>query len=263
KVNPYYLYYFISSYAFFRQIETGWNYGTQQNIGMRVMENLSVLIPPLNDQRSIYTFLDRKTSEIDSLISDKEKLISLLEEKRQAIITEAVTKGLNPDVKMKDSGVEWIGEIPKHWEISSLNLHLKESKTKNIGNKEKNVLSLSYGRIKRRNIKNNFGLLPESFETYRVVKNGDIVLRLTDLQNDKRSLRVGLVQEKAIITSDYLTLVPNQNILSEYASLLLHAYDLKKVFYGFGSGVRQSIGFQELKKLPILLPSKEEQNDIC
>src|SRR5699024_4580975 len=84
-----------------------------------------------------------------------------------------------------------------------------------------------------------------------------------DLQNDKRSLRVGLVKEKGIITSAYLTLVPNQNILSEYASLLLHAYDLKKVFYGFGSGVRQSIGFQELKKLPILLPSKEEQNDIC
>ncbi|GAA3721369.1 restriction endonuclease subunit S [Salinicoccus jeotgali] len=237
--------------------------GGQKNISQGIIRSLRIDVPSLTVQNRIINFLDQKTSEIDTLISDKEKLIALLEEKRQAIITETVTKGLNPDVKMKDSGVEWIGEIPEHWEISSLNLHLKESKTKNIGNKEKNVLSLSYGRIKRRNIKNNFGLLPESFETYRVVKNGDIVLRLTDLQNDKRSLRVGLVKEKGIITSAYLTLVPNQNILSEYASLLLHAYDLKKVFYGFGSGVRQSIGFQELKKLPILLPSKEEQYDIC
>lgn len=236
---------------------------TFKAISSEDLKNYKILSPEPFYQDLIVNFLDRKTSEIDTLIADKEKLIELLKEKRQAIITETVTKGLDQDVKMKDSGVEWIGEIPVHWELSSLNLYLKESKTKNIGNKEKNVLSLSYGRIKRRNVESNFGLLPESFETYRVVQEGDIVLRLTDLQNDKKSLRVGLVKENGIITSAYLTLVPNENILSEYASLLLHVYDLKKVFYGFGSGVRQSIGFQELKKLPVLLPNREEQLAIC
>ncbi|MFS0752634.1 restriction endonuclease subunit S [Oceanobacillus sp. 1P07AA] len=80
------------------------------------IENEFWAVPDLREQQEIVKLLDNKTTEIDLLISDNEKLITLLEEKRQAIITEAVTKGLNLDVKMKDSGVEWIGEIPEHWE---------------------------------------------------------------------------------------------------------------------------------------------------
>jgi len=82
--------------------------------------NVKVAVPSKSEQDLIVSFLNRKTSEIDTLIEDKEKLIQLLEEKRQAIITEAVTKGLDPDVQMKDSGVEWIGEIPKHWTTSKI-----------------------------------------------------------------------------------------------------------------------------------------------
>ena len=84
------------------------------------VNNLLSILPPKNEQIAIANFLDQKTAEIDGLIADKEKLIELLQEKRQAIITEAVTKGLNPNVKMKDSGIEWIGEIPEHWEIKPL-----------------------------------------------------------------------------------------------------------------------------------------------
>lgn len=219
--------------------------------------------PSIKEQNQIAGFLDEKTSEIDSLIADKEKLIELLEEKKQVIITEAVTKGLNPNVKMKDSGVEWIREIPEHWDIQPLFTLFKESKKKNVGNKEQNVLSLSYGKIIRRDVETNFGLLPESFETYQIVEKGYIVLRLTDLQNDKRSLRCGLVKEKGIITSAYVSLVPNDTINEVYAYYLLHAYDLFKVFYGLGSGVRQSMGFSDLKRVPILLPPKDEQNHIA
>jgi len=82
-------------------------------------------MPTIEEQKAIANFLDHKTSEIDSLIADKEKLIKKLEEYKQSIITEAVTKGLNPDVKMKDSGIEWIGEVPEHWEIKRLK-HLLE-----------------------------------------------------------------------------------------------------------------------------------------
>ena len=84
------------------------------------LRNLTSLQVPCHDLTSIADFLDQKTSEIDGLIADKEKLVTLLQEYRQAIISEAVTKGLNPDVKMKDSGVEWIGEIPEHWEMYRL-----------------------------------------------------------------------------------------------------------------------------------------------
>ena len=84
------------------------------------VNNLLSVLPPKNEQTAIANFLDQKTAEIDGLIADKEKLIELLQEKRQAIITEAVTKGLNPNVRMKDSGIEWIGEIPEHWGVSKI-----------------------------------------------------------------------------------------------------------------------------------------------
>ena len=101
-------------------VELFWSYGTQQNIGMNVIENLVVPLPPFLIQKAIAAYLDKEASRIDALISKKEHQIELLQEKRQAIITKAVTKGLDPSEKMKDSGVEWIGEIPQGWKIRRL-----------------------------------------------------------------------------------------------------------------------------------------------
>ena len=84
------------------------------------MRNIVLAIPPLQEQRAIATFLDRETAKIDALVAEQEKLIALLQEKRQAVISHAVTKGLDPNVPMKDSGVEWLGEVPGHWEIKPL-----------------------------------------------------------------------------------------------------------------------------------------------
>ncbi|QLQ63579.1 MULTISPECIES: restriction endonuclease subunit S [Providencia] len=86
---------------------------------------LPILIPPLEEQHKIANFLDHETAKIDTLIAKQEKLIELLQEKRQAVISHAVTKGLNPDVRMKDSGVEWLGEVPKHWRVVKLSYFLK------------------------------------------------------------------------------------------------------------------------------------------
>jgi type I restriction enzyme S subunit len=221
-----------------------------------------ITIPPIEEQSQMATFIRKKTSELDTLMSDKEKLIKLLKEKRQAIITEAVTKGLNPNVKMKDSGVEWIGEIPEHWKVKPLYSMYYERKIKNTNAVENNVLSLSYGKIIRRDVETNMGLLPESFSTYNIVKPGNIVLRLTDLQNDKRSLRCGFVEEEGIITSAYITLQNKVEFVSYFTYLLLHSYDVMKVFYGLGAGVRQSMTFIDLKKLPILVPPLNEQKEI-
>lgn len=94
--------------------------GTQLNLNTDTVGSITIGLPPLNEQIAIANFLDQKTAEIDGLIADKEKLIELLQEKRQAVITEAVTKGLNPNVRLKDSGIEWIGEIPEHWEVKRI-----------------------------------------------------------------------------------------------------------------------------------------------
>ncbi len=90
------------------------------NIGQSTILELEAPVPPLSEQTAITTFLDRETAKIDALVAEQEKLIALLQEKRQAVISHAVTKGLDPNVPMKDSGVEWLGEVPRHWEVLPL-----------------------------------------------------------------------------------------------------------------------------------------------
>ena len=165
--------------------------------------------------------------------------------------------------EMKDSGIEWIGEIPKDWEVHPVHAYFEEGKTKNYRMQEQNLLSLSYGRIIRKDINTNGGLLPASFNTYNVIEAGDIIIRPTDLQNDKRSLRTGLVKEQGIITSAYIDLRPKDNVNSKYYHYLLHSYDIIKVFYNMGNGVRQGLNFSEFAKLLLLEPTTVEQQQIA
>ncbi len=164
--------------------------------------------------------------------------------------------------KTKDSGIEWIGSVPSHWRVHTLYQLVTQVKEKNSNLQEKNLLSLSYGKIKRKDIDSPDGLLPASFDGYNIIEDGDIVLRLTDLQNDHTSLRVGLATERGIITSAYTTLRPIDTSNSKYLYYLLHAFDLKKGFYGMGSGVRQGLNYAEVKELRVVLPSQDEQNAI-
>ncbi|MGI6364424.1 MAG: restriction endonuclease subunit S [Bacillota bacterium] len=119
-INSSYLVFSMNSLFFRVQAERIASGTTRLRVNLGGVKNLRTLFPPLQEQQIIANFLDHKTSEIDNLIHDKEKLITLLQEYRQSVISEAVTKGLNPDVKMKDSGIEWIGEIPEHWETLRL-----------------------------------------------------------------------------------------------------------------------------------------------
>lgn len=164
--------------------------------------------------------------------------------------------------KLKDSGIDWIGYIPESWNVRTLYQLVTQVKCKNSELKENNLLSLSYGKIKRKDINSNEGLLPASFDGYNIIEAGDIVLRLTDLQNDHTSLRVGLSTERGIITSAYTTLRPINSRHSKYIYYLLHTFDLKKGFYGMGSGVRQGLTYDEVKELRVVLPSDTEQEAI-
>lgn len=162
----------------------------------------------------------------------------------------------------KPTPIPWLPQIPDHWELIGFNFLFRDNKEKNKGMKESLVLSLSYGNIIRKQKNENFGLIPESFETYQVLNPGYIVLRLTDLQNDKRSLRVGYVKERGIITSAYTGLVPNKTD-SRYYYYFLHYLDIKKHFYSLGGGVRQSSDYNELKKDKFPLPPLPEQTAIA
>lgn len=164
---------------------------------------------------------------------------------------------------MKDSGIAWVGIIPSHWIIHPVYYYFGERKNKNKFGQEENLLSLSYGKIIRKDINTSEGLLPESFNTYNIVEKGDIVIRPTDLQNDKRSLRTGLVQERGIITSAYICLKPIKDIDSRFFNYQLHSYDVIKVFYNMGNGVRQGLNFSEFSHLLVFEPPLDEQKRIA
>lgn len=245
-----------------KQSDNG-NFNTiRMRIPIEKINNLSVPYPSPSIQQQIADFLDHKTAEIGGLIDKIHTEIDTLKQYQSSVITQAVTKGLDPNVPMKDSGIEWIGEIPEKWKVAPLYKYFSERKNKNRAGNEKNLLSLSYGRIVRKNIESKGGLLPESFTTYNIIEPGDIIIRPTDLQNDKRSLRTGLSGEHGIITSAYIDLAPDGGTNSKYHHYLLHSYDIQKVFYNMGNGVRQGLNYSEFSKLKVLVPERLEQQQI-
>lgn len=264
-VNPIWMTYWLRSWYECK----GSPYYINQTTGIQNI-NLSLMLakekayyPDLVLQEKIIEFIDAKCTEIDALTADIQTQIDTLEQYKRSVITEAVTKGLNPDVEMKDSEIEWIGEIPATWDIHPVYSYFGERKNKNSLGNENNLLSLSYGRVIRKDINANGGLLPESFNTYNIVEADDIIIRPTDLQNDKRSLRTGLVKEHGIITSAYIDLCPIKHVSSRYFHYLLHAYDVMKVFYNMGNGVRQGLNYSEFSKLMVFEPSYAEQVSIA
>ena len=114
--------------------------------------DIKAIIPSLAEQQRIAEFLDRKCAEVDEMIALQEQIIEELKAYKQSVITEAVTKGLNPAAPMRDSGIEWIGSIPEHWEVKLLSTLFDEHKHKNSELQEANLLSLSYGKIVRKDI---------------------------------------------------------------------------------------------------------------
>lgn len=159
----------------------------------------------------------------------------------------------------KPTSVEWYPAIPQEWEWRYLFQIAHEQTIKKPVDEMYPVMTLSYGEIKRKK-NTEAGLVPSNYDSYQMLYKGNIVLRLIDLQNDHTSLRTGLVKETGIITSAYTCIMPTEN--PAYIQYLLHSYDTKKVFYGYGGGVRQSIGFKDIRHLRVPVPPREEQDQI-
>ena len=260
-VNVSYVHYLLHTYDIMKVFYNMGN-GVRQGLNYSEFSKLMLFLPPMAEQSSIAEFLDIECSELNALISDIQSQIEALEEYKRSVITEAVTKGLDPDVEMRDSGIAWVGDIPAHWIAHPLYFYFGERKNKNALGLETNLLSLSYGKIIRKDINSNGGLLPESFNTYNIIEKDDIIIRPTDLQNDKRSLRTGIAREHGIITSAYIAMKAIKSVNPEYFHYLLHAYDVMKVFYNMGNGVRQGLNFSEFSRLMVFEPTIEEQNAI-
>ena len=167
--------------------------------------------------------------------------------------------------KMKDSGIEWIGEIPEGWEIVPVRSCFDEVRTKNTDGQEQNALQFKSGNIIS---KTNFNAstddyVADTITNYTVVLPDTVMINGLNLNYDFKSLRVALVKEKGVITSAYLAIFPDRKkIFPQYATYLFKGYETKMAFHNMGAGIRKTLGYKEFKNQPLLLPSKEDQNKI-
>lgn len=201
------------------------------------------------EQHKIAQFFSR----LDTLIAAEDKKLSRLKNMETASLEKMFPKPGEtvPQVRFKGFKGEWtkgkLSDVAGYYRVSNENVH------------HQNLLSLSYGKIIKKNIKSKRGLLPASFDTYQVIKENIIVLRFTDLQNDHKSLRVGISKEKGIISPAYVCLECKDNIIADYLYLLLHFYDLCKVFYGMGDGMRQTLSYSDIRDLVIQMPNEPKE----
>ena len=167
--------------------------------------------------------------------------------------------------EMKDSGIEWIGEIPATWDVFPAGGVFDEVKEKNVNNQYSNPFSFRYGEIVDKKIAGEIDeSVEETLSAYRVVSPNTIMINGLNLNYDFISQRVAIVREKGIITSAYLAVQPDEGrIVPRFVLYLLKAYDYRQVFHGIGSGIRKTLKFQDFKSIKIVAPSLTEQSAIA
>ena len=192
------------------------------------MKVIPFLLPSEDEQKLISKFLDKKTTQIDEAIAIKEQQIALLKERKQIIIQKTVTQGIDPNVPMKDSGVDWIGEIPEHWDIVP-NKKIFSLKKNLVGKKsaEYELLSLTLRGVIKRDMENPEGKFPADFDTYQEVRDGDFVFCLFDVEETPRA--VGLSSHDGMITGAYTVFGADPGVSKEFLYLFYLSLDSRKI----------------------------------
>ena len=222
-----------------------------RSISFSEFGEMALNFPEFEEQKSIASFFKR----IDSNIAVQQQRLERLKQMKSACLD-----GMFPQNGGYFSSIRFKG-YNGDWAIAKFSILAKPYFMSNKIIHHQNLLSLSYGKIVKKDIQTKKGLLPASFDTYQMVKDGIIVFRFTDLQNDHKSLRVGLVKEEGIISPAYVC-VQCENVLPEFLYLQLHTFDLRKVFYSMGDGMRQTLSYSDIKDMDVFVPSMEEQQRI-
>lgn len=253
-----------------KQLELFMTGSCQPNFGPSHLGKVIIPIPDSEEQDEISKFINKKIFKIDSIITDKEKLITLLEEKIQAIITEAVTKGLNPNVKMKNSGVEWIGEIPEHWEIHRLRevCLINPNKSELTMNKELEVTFVpmenivSAGAVDTSITKD----ISEVYNGYTYFREEDIIMaKVTPcFENGNISVVNGLANEIGFGTTELHVLRAKRDINNKFLYYLLQSnrFRLEGIASMYGVAGLKRIPVEFIKNYKFALPNIEEQKAI-
>ncbi|BEE00546.1 TPA: restriction endonuclease subunit S [Aeromonas hydrophila] len=244
---------------------------TVESIEHDLLANARYPLPPNDELKAINQFLDYETARIDRLITQQLRLIELLKEKRQAVISHAVTKGLNPNAPMKDSGIEWLGQVPKHWNISKIRYVAKlESGHTPSRNKPEywndcyipwvslsDVWQLRSGRqIYIGDTKEKISDLGIANSAARLLPKGTVILSRTASVGF-----VGIMAESMATTQDFANWVCGERIISEYLyfSLISMQLEFKRLMMG---STHKTIYMPDIQELLMAVPSKNEQVEI-
>ena len=244
----------------FMRLSGGMRVG-QWDLSADDLENISILIPPIEEQQKIADFLDKKCVEIDDLIVDIQTQIETLEQYKKSVITQAVTKGLNPDVELKDSGLEWIGEIPICWDIMPNKYLMKKLKRIQPVYNGEDIISLTINGVVKRDLENPSGKMPTSFDGYQVVYPNNLLMCLFDIDVTPRC--VGLIRDYGLTSPAYSQYVLNDNANSSYYYWYYLNLDFNKELLHLAKNQRHSLNEEQFGAILTAVPPIEEQQKIA
>lgn len=267
--SPLFLTYLFKSYDY-KKVFHSLGKGLRATLNYNIIRNELIIIPPFLEQQSIATYLDQKCSEIDELITLQEEMITKLQSYKQSVITEAVTKGLNKNVPLKDSGIEWIGEIPEHWTFTIFKKFLSEPMQygANEPAEECNYNDPRYIRIT--DIKDDGTLRGDTFKSLPLEKAKEYMLNKGDLLFARSGATVGKTflykEDYAACFAGYLIKARcNKNKLLPN---FVFYYTLSNVYQNWKNSIFiqstiQNIGADKYSVMPIIVPSLPEQQSIA
>lgn len=224
-----------------------------------VFGNQFLAIPPLHEQQAIVDYLKDKTLKIEQYVSARERERELLDSLKQSEIANVVTKGLNPNVKMKDSGIPWIGEIPEHWTTRKIKFLFKERSEKGYPNEPVLCATQKYGVIPQSMYENRVVVVNKGLEGLKLVKEGDFVISLRSFQGG-----IEYAHYQGIISAAYTVLSPSDEVNPNYIKYLFKSHPFIELLKTCVTGIRegQNINFDLLRKSSIMLPPLSEQQAI-
>lgn len=269
RALPQFVFFALQSEYFQKAVELSWSYGTQQNIGMGVLANLDVSFPSPPEQRTIAAYLDEETGKIDRLVELRRRQIELLKEQRASLIQQAVTCGLDPNVKLKDSGIPWLGKIPEHWEMTKLKFL-----SRTASGSTPNSSTLAYyeggtiGWIRTTDL-NGAELIESPVKiteaavqdtACKIVPEGSVLIAMYG--------GAGTIGKHAILRFDstvnqaVCAILPSKKISPDYLHAFVGFYRPYWMVEAEGGRKDPNIGQDDIKNLELPLPPEEEQAEI-
>lgn len=273
-ITKYVYYWFLGNRKYI--IDMGYG-GGQPNISQSLLRGIRISISDILEQQKIADFLDKKCEEFDSVIAKKEMLINKLEEAKKSLISEVVTGKVKVIEKenseygiikreaheMKDSGVEWLGMIPKEWEDTRCQWILKEISIKGHGNKEVLSLYREYGVIPKNSRDDNHNVTSENTNSYKLVKKDNLVLNKMKVWQGS----IGVSKFEGIVSPAYIICeIAKEKVYSKYIHHLLrnklYIPEYRRLSYGIREG-QWDMRFEDFRKIPIFIPNLKKQQKIA